>query len=286
MNAQVEGVEVEQEDLVELEQGAELGTEEGAVVENEEPAWTEEDAELASKMGWTDKDQFHGDPDKWVDPKEFLRRGNEHVGILKSRVTRGEQQISKLQEQNNKLIKLMSKKFIAEHERGEAQLKRVRQEAIDSGDGEAFTKADEALEAHRANKPEIEEVAETDEGKPQVSPEIAAMTEDFMARNKWFGSNQEMTDFAEFYGTKLNQQGIQGKQFFEQLESKVKQMFPEPGKPRKRQPVGGARAPTSGKTKITAASLTAEEKAAGEFLVRNNIVKNLDEYAVSLKSGN
>jgi hypothetical protein len=279
MNAQLEGTEVEQE-VETPELGAEIEQEEVQYVEGYEGI-DPEIAQKAKAMGHVPQDVFRGDPDNWVDAEEFVRRGENHMGIVKSRLSRTEQALEDMRKQNASLTKVITERFNKEHEQGEMHLRSKRKEALEAGDGEAFERYDKALNDHQANKPEVEQPAD---GQPQVAPEVQAMTEAFMSRNTWYGQNQEMTEYAEFIGTKLNQAGIQGQQFFEQLETRVKQAFPANGG-RGRQQVAGQRRPTGGKKVISAASLNNEERAAGEYLVREGSFKSLDDYAKALKGG-
>lgn len=45
---------------------------------------TPEERQEAARLGWADKSRWKGNPDEWIDAKEFLRRGREVLPILKS----------------------------------------------------------------------------------------------------------------------------------------------------------------------------------------------------------
>jgi len=46
---------------------------------------SEETAETKAKaMGWSPKDEFRGDPDRWVDAETYVRRGEEFIPFLRA----------------------------------------------------------------------------------------------------------------------------------------------------------------------------------------------------------
>ena len=44
--------------------------------------------EKAKAMGWAPKEEFRGDESKWVDAEEFVKRGENYVGIAKENIDR------------------------------------------------------------------------------------------------------------------------------------------------------------------------------------------------------
>lgn len=52
----------------------------------------------ARRIGWRPKEQFHGDPETWVDATEFLRRGKEYIPILRANNQKQEAEIGSLRE--------------------------------------------------------------------------------------------------------------------------------------------------------------------------------------------
>lgn len=144
------------------------------------------DAEAqAQKHGWRPKDQWEGEPDKWISAEEFLRRGEENPRILRDRLRKME----KSNEETLQLMRDLMSGYRKDKERAVsdavAKFKAERREAIKEGDVERA----EALDGH------IEQLQE--QAKPaKEKPEIAQIPSEYSAwakANPWFYTDAAMS---------------------------------------------------------------------------------------------
>lgn len=162
--------------------------------------------DLASEMGWKPKDQWKGDPDKWKPADQFLRRTVDVNRALSD-------QMKGLQGQVDTMARtsavIAERAIAAERERILAE----KQEAFETGDGEAFNRADEKLKTLNVSIP------------PQETPEVAA----FKDRNAaWFNKDDDATRWAVNRAGELAKQGIGSPaRQLAIVEREAKQLFPE-----------------------------------------------------------
>ena len=119
------------------------------------------------------------------------------------------------------------------------QAKRKFKEAYESGDADALTAAQEEMttvkmKAERVNNFRPAPV-QTDEKQVQiptaepVRPRLDAKTQEWTEKNKWFGSDDEMTSFALGFHNKLAKSGItpSSQEYYERIDARMKQVFPD-----------------------------------------------------------
>jgi hypothetical protein len=119
------------------------------------------------------------------------------------------------------------------------QAKRKFKEAYESGDADALTAAQEEMttvkmKAERVNNFRPSPV-QTDEKQVQiptaepVRPRLDAKTQEWTEKNKWFGSDDEMTSFALGFHNKLAKSGItpSSQEYYERIDARMKQVFPD-----------------------------------------------------------
>jgi hypothetical protein len=119
------------------------------------------------------------------------------------------------------------------------QAKRKFKEAYESGDADALTAAQEEMttvkmRAERVNNFRPAPV-QTDEKQVQiptaepVRPRLDAKTQEWTEKNKWFGSDDEMTSFALGFHNKLAKSGItpSSQEYYERIDARMKQVFPD-----------------------------------------------------------
>lgn len=201
---------------------------------------SEESEVKARELGWVPKEEFRGDPEKWIDADTFVKRGEELMPLLKANNKRQAEKISQLEteirstkealkdatEAINALKETTSKAAIAEVK---AQVKSIKEKLVEAkkeGDVEAEVelqeKLDEAKEAVRqAEKPVIAKTAAATDTQPDytTNPEWVAWTKD----NPWFGQDKRKTSLALGIAQELREQGVklQGRAFFDKVTEEV-----------------------------------------------------------------
>lgn len=136
----------------------------------------------ALQDGWSPKEEWKGDPEQWVDAKEFVERGENIRPILQAnnRKLRGEveklnQRVDELLQTNAEVKNFMGsavEKERKEKEKLVRELEEARSKAVSDGDGEAFDRADRQLK-------KLQEAPQQDY---QPSPEMA----EWMRDNSWY----------------------------------------------------------------------------------------------------
>lgn len=166
----------------------------------------------AKEMGWRPKEQFKGDPDKWVDAEEYVERGEHVLPIVRAERDRlrGElltrdQKVGTLQQQleaTQAIVKGLQKNYdealtrqLAEQRK---QLKGDLKDAVEERDTdrefEIREQLDTLTEAEKDAKKKQEENKEKLNGTkapaqtstdPDLSPEFNA----WKSENPWFGGS-------------------------------------------------------------------------------------------------
>lgn len=205
--------------IEEQEYDQEQGHEQGNLPEGqqEQEQEGEEEArnyeEEARRMGWTDRDEWDGEEEKWIDAETFVRRGEEILPIvqannkrLKKDLLTRDQQIASLKksvDNTNKTLRILQKQHQeatkAAVEKAKKELKQQLREAREIGDFEAEEDIREQLDDLRQQKPpeEEEETEETGAGQQNLNPEFLAWQQE----NPWFtdtstvASRKKIRDF-------------------------------------------------------------------------------------------
>ncbi|MCX8125832.1 MAG: hypothetical protein N3E40_01630 [Dehalococcoidia bacterium] len=176
------------------------------VVESGDGAMTVEDR--ARLMGWMSKDEFPGDPSKWMDADTFVRRAEEQLPILRSTLNRLERRLleqnarmSAMQADFQHFVELAKRAQEQAYERALAELKMRQRQAVEERDTEAFEEAqrqyDELLRKHPAVTGSAEEDLRVVQAyQAAIEAEKRAAFEEWLAENPWFNQDIEMTDFA------------------------------------------------------------------------------------------
>ena len=157
-----------------------------------EPDAVSEAQEKAATIGWRPKEQWKGDPDKWVDAETFLKKGEEILPIMKADRERLFGEVKDLRKQVDDVLKYhkedrerIQKRMREDHEQEIAKLKAQQRAAVEEGDTEAFDRIEAEKERLEATKP-----AETPPGAAegtQPPPEFdKAGFDAWQKENKWY----------------------------------------------------------------------------------------------------
>lgn len=196
----------------------------------------------AKELGWVPKEQFRGDPEKWVDAETFVKRGEEVMPILRAQNKRQQAENTALREELKKTQQLVqdaqdaikaltettSKQAIAQVKQQEANLKAALKQAKVDEDVDRELEIQEQLTATREALKEAEKKPEKKEDKQESSttvdftktPEWKAWTEE----NPWFGVDKRKTALAMGIAQDLRESGETsvGKAFYDKVAEEVK----------------------------------------------------------------
>lgn len=260
-------------------EGAEPGG--AAAVDNQNPGGTADagggaDADEAQQqieararsMGWTSKEEFKGDPAKWRDAGEFVERGESLLPLVKAQNKKLEREVAELKQTTKEFAEHLSKTEQRAYDRAIADLKQQRKEALAAGDGEAFEKADEAMD--QLKRDAAAKAAKSAEKKDDGGAD--PVYTEWESRNAWL-KDAELSDYAEFAAQKLRAGGERatGAEFLDLVAKKVKDQFPAKfTNPRREsaQAVEGA-TPAARRGGKTYADMPAEARAACDRMAKN-----------------
>lgn len=223
--------------------------------------------EKALKMGWTPKDQFKGDPEKWRSAEEFVDRGENMLPIVRAKVKQQEQEINELKQTMQQFAEYHTKTEQRAYAKALADLKEQRAQAIAAGDGATFDRVDDAIEALRKNVEQAQPVP-APKRDASDSPEYI----EWKSRNSWV-NDPDMERHATEIAQNLRQAGVKeaGHEFLEMVGKKMRIAFPEKFTNPRREAApsveGGLPAPRKGGK--TFADMPAEARSACERMAKN-----------------
>ena len=179
----------------------------------------------ALKMGWTPKDDFKGDLDKWRTAEEFVERGENYLPILKKRY-------DKL-ESDNAEIKQTLKQF-ADHYKGisEREYKRAvrdlqgqKDSAIELGDKEKVKEID-------ADLAELQTLKTTAPASETANWQEADQRhyQAWVKENGWFETDSELQAYAVAQSNYVQKTkpGLLGTaDFYAEVKKRVEKEFPD-----------------------------------------------------------
>lgn len=182
--------------------------------------------EKASRMGWVPQEEWKGPDDKWKTAEDFLKHGEEINSVLKERLDKLQQDMETTIKLNKAEVERARKESYDRAAKEYAEkletLKKKKLEAVQEGDIEEYVKI-EGEEA-KLKPPDEPKKEEPPSGEQQFSPVFI----EWKSKNKWYGEDQEMSDFAEYVAAKINGSGekLPEVDFFREVEKRVKSTFP------------------------------------------------------------
>lgn len=190
-----------QENIAESQAAEEQVNQQEAGGEQQEQQ-TERDFEAeALEMGWTPKEQFRGDPAKFVDAKTFVEKGETFVPFLKATNKKLQDRLAKTESDFDQRIKRMEdaqqrreKALKSTYDRELSRIKAEQRKAVAEGDTAAFDVLDK--EREELTKQADEAFAEARTEQPRND---AAVEKEWIAENQWYRTDFELAAKANTY---------------------------------------------------------------------------------------
>jgi hypothetical protein len=246
----------------------------------------------AEAQGWSDKDQWKGDPNLWVDADTFVKRGDEWLKNLKKdndfmskelKATQAQlQELRATTEEFKKFQVEAHQRKVAELETQLTSLKEERAQAISDGDGKKVNALDDVMDKTKDNIREVKQAAKEAAKPAPKAPEPTAIDPSLQAwlgENEWFGKDRRMTSIANGIGESLRLEfpDLKGQEFLDKLNTVLAEEFPARfGKTSSpRSPVESGSGSRGGGSKGAAKSyenLPAEAKAACDRYVKQKLL--------------
>lgn len=158
-------------------------------------------SKLAMDLGWTPKEQFTGDPEKWKPAEQFIRDGREIQRSLSH-------ELKDVKSQLSNIARVTDTIFEDRWQQRERDLLGRKDEAIEAGDKAAVYEIDKQL-------------AE----RPQPASRPSTEVDEFKSRNQWFDRDPVARNFA-FQICEMNKNLAPAEQL-RIAEDEVRKRFPE-----------------------------------------------------------
>lgn len=196
-----------------------------------------ETEEKAKAMGWVPKEEFRGDENKWVDAEEFVKRGENFVGIAKENIDRLTQKVTSLESKLEESTKVFQefREFATKSEQRaydraqkeyESSVKDLKKRLKEAAKNEQWSEFDEIEnEIDGLEKPQ--KLKKKDDKQKATYYTQADLDAWMGANTKWFNVDQEMTAYAVAMEPILIKQGKKGQELFEEIDKRLQKRFPE-----------------------------------------------------------
>lgn len=277
----------EHNDDLELEHDSAAGFEDNldTQLESEDiDAEREERETRAARMGWAPKDEWRGDPERWIEADEFLKRGEERLPILQERLRKQDETIASLQGSMRDVIRTQGDFERQTRAEVEKEFEERKRAAVEEADTDAY---DQVAKEHQKWDAENPAPAAPAEPAPAQDPAFATWSGD----NPWYGGETtddvRMTNYANSMGAfvKTDRPEVVGTpEFYVEVEKLVKKQFPDKfGNPNRRRPgaVESARGAPGARGKKGYADLPPAAKKMCDRYVERGDIANKEEYVTA-----
>ena len=228
----------------------------------------------ARRHGWTPKEEFKGDPDKWVDAETFARRADEVMPFLKKQNNALKGEIRDLKKEFRRVSEFYSASEKRQYERALKDLQAKHDIAVESGDVQASREVMSEMEDLRTNAPQPVVVPDDeDDDAPNPQAEFAEWVE----KNDWYVTDDKKRAYADIQANALGQADKYpgGRTaWLKELETRVNRKFSGNSAP---SPVnGGGNRAAASKGGKTYNDLPPEAKAIADKWDRQGLMKKAD----------
>jgi len=234
-----------------------------------------ESEQRAMEQGWRPKEEFNGEPGKWVDADEFLRRGElfEKIDGMGRELRDTKKALRMLQTHHEQVRE-------TEYKRALANLKAQKKQAYEEGDHDTLVEIDDQLSELKARQQA--ESAAIREQVNQPDPRFVAWIE----KNPWYAQDPELRSFSDEVGLSYAKAypGKDPTEVLTYVEGRVRKAFPDKfTNPNRNRPSAVAAASTPKASKREESfPLTEDERRAMQTFVRQGIMTK-EQYVEELK---
>jgi len=242
--------------------------------------------EKAVARGWRPEEEWSGDPDAWVDARNYVQHGELMDEISKQK--KANKALSKTMNKFTKMQGDIQKKAI---EVAKADLLADKEEALINQDMAAVVQIDEDI---KANDKALEEanVEPVAEGQSHAEEFDQYFAETWKSDNGWYETNDVMHMYADQIGIQLYDANpdLNPSEIFNKLDNIMKDKFPQEFEnQQRRKPAAVGSVQTGGRNgggstvNKAVSNLNEHEIKIGNEYVKAGYFKDLAEYAAELE---
>lgn len=228
----------------------------------------------AIDQGWIPKEEFDGDPSEFIDAPEFVRRGE-----LFEKIERQSREIKQVRAALEAFKVHHSKVKEAEYERALKALQDARKQAFVDGEHERAFALEEKIDEIKQEKAEIVKNAapvETDTGYTEEFQE-------WVGRNNWYETNQNMRDMADQIGLRLAKSGMSPSKVLVEVEKEIRKEFAHRFTNQRQERAPAVESSTRSNAQRKEVSLSADEREIMRKIVSTGVMTE-EQYLKELKS--
>lgn len=172
----------------------------------------------ALDQGWVPKEEYAGDPERWVDAGEFVRRGE-----LFRKIESQSRELKDVKKALNELAKHNSKIREVEYNRALAELRAQKKEALAEGDADRVVDVEDKIDLIKDQQKQLQQQQFQEVQQEVIHPEFAKWT----AKNSWYESDKRMRNVADALGRELASEGLSPTEVLAEVEKEIKTRYPE-----------------------------------------------------------
>lgn len=209
------------------------------VADRQPPAGVDHES-TARLLGWRPKEEFKGDPDKWVPASDFVERGLHNPGVMVERLNflgdrfdrmdrrlgdvtkRYDDALSTIDQMANMLRTSEERAY----KRARAELEARMDAAVEVGDKQAVREARRAMEELTPPPPPPQQPTQQAQQPAQPQPDPADM--DFLSRNPWYHQDERLRNITDgmFMASQAKNPTWTRSQHLSQVERDLRAEFP------------------------------------------------------------
>lgn len=230
----------------------------------------------AKRMGWSTKEEYRGDPARWVDAKTYVKNGMEALPVLRERNRKLQEENILLAKSAQQLKDMNDKTFDRAYAQAKREAETALKAATKAGDEEGASAAAQALADNERVKAQREQAQDAD-----------PVYDAWERQNAWV-KDPDMAIEAEVEALRLRKKGekAEGVEFLDKVKSALKARMPEKfGNPRRTVETGVERSQGGGEGGAGKAkswdTMPAEAKQHGERFIKQKLFSDKAAYAKS-----
>jgi hypothetical protein len=231
----------------------------------------------AREHGWKPKEEYEGDPAKWVSAETFVAKGEliDRIESLGKKLKESEKTIKMLSEHHAKVKETEFKRAID-------YLKSQKKAAYENGDVDKIIELDEKIAEFRETQKTMKQGEVQVQDAPESHPDFVS----WVSENKWYKNNNEMKAEADAIGQAYanNNPEVSPQKVLEYVTSRIKKLYPEEFQNQNKFRPSSVEGGSNSRHGISQDSftLTDEEKKVMNTFIRQGIMTK-DEYIAEIK---
>lgn len=220
----------------------------------------------ARSQGWLPKEEYTGDPVKWVSAETFVARAP-----LFDKIDELSRKLKAVDQSNQALRDHYVKLKEVEYDRALSALRAEHRDRLEQGDLIGADEVKDKIQEVRDEQKESKRQTQVPQD-PGPNPEFVAWVD----KNKWYATDEELRDAADVYGARYHKQGLSPKEVLLKVSEQIRKTFPEkfrnPNKDTASAVEGKGSSQRSTKAPSIEDSMTSEEKRIMNRLVNSGVM--------------